>query len=259
MDAPTPTFPQTVEVDMIFPRNETYAPPQFMPFVFAVQNFHVAKPLFLQFYYTLDQVPYVSTSPTIGQRYLDGANYSSSNTHFEYGWTSKLNNTEGTWKLTWEWSAGNCSRSEDRAEPFQFGTDGRRSIVYFTTKNGAPSLDLVAATQDGICDKSEAHTLNITEVLDVPSGTRYYNNQPSCPLLSTITPIPNPCGAKIDSAAALSISYAIQSSACIGGASPTVTCPPGVETTNSAPRAVHFSAGGAALLAATLAWLAHLT
>ncbi|KAF3484074.1 uncharacterized protein GIQ15_03398 [Arthroderma uncinatum] len=257
MNAPTPTYPQTVEVDLIFPRNETYAPVPLTPFVFAVQNFHVSKPLYLHFSYSVEQDPYIDAPSAGGHLYLDKANFSSSDPYFIYGWTPKLNNTEATWRFIWEWSAGNCSRSKNPVEPLEFGSVGRRNIIHFTTKNGAKQLDLVAATQDGTCDKSQAHTLNITEVLDVPSGTRYYNNQPLCPLLSTITPTPDPCGAKIDSAAASSISYAIQSSACIGGASPNVTCPPGVEPWSSARRTTEFSTG-AVLLVATVAWLIHM-
>ncbi|EFQ99441.1 hypothetical protein MGYG_02453 [Nannizzia gypsea CBS 118893] len=262
-DTPTPTSPQVVEVDLIFPRNETYAPIPLMPVVFAVQNFHAAKPLLLNFYYTLDHVPYTQPRPLIGLRHLQYANYTGSNTHFEYDWTSKLNNTEGTWIFTWEWRAMNCSQPDEappethpgQGIPLEIDTAGMRNILYFTTKHGAKQPDLVAATQDNICAKSQAETANITEILDVPEYDDYHGTQTTCALLSTITPTPNPCGVKIDSSMASSISYAIQSTACVGGLSPNVTCPPSAETRNSAHRAVQFSAGGVVLLAATLAWL----
>ncbi|EEQ31826.1 hypothetical protein McanMca71_007698 [Microsporum canis] len=262
-DAPTPTYPQIVEVDMIFPRNETYAPTQLMPFVFAIQNFRVAKPLYLHFFYTLDQIPYNKSTSAVGQRYLNYANYSSSDTYFLYDWTRKINTTEGTWELIWTWSADNCSQPKKDPEshlgsriPLEVGSVGTRNILYFTTKHGAKQPDLVAATQDGTCGESRADTVNITEVMDVPWDDSYYKTQPSCAVLSTITPTPNPCRAKIDSVIASSISSAIQSTACIASWNPIGSCPP--EST-STRRAVQFSAGGTALLAATLAWLIHMT
>lgn len=39
------TFPATVEVDLIFPRNDTYGPSVLFPIVFAIQNIALAPSL----------------------------------------------------------------------------------------------------------------------------------------------------------------------------------------------------------------------
>ncbi|EFR01559.1 hypothetical protein MGYG_04561 [Nannizzia gypsea CBS 118893] len=258
MDAPTPTFPQIVEMDLIFPRNDTYESIPLMPVVFAIQNFYVSKPLFLRISYSLEQNPYINGPNVNGHLYLDNADFhNDSDPYFLYSWTHNYNTTVGTWNFIWEWSVGNCSSAYDPAEPFEplhIGNTGGLNYLRFTTKHGAKMPDLAAASQDGHCDKLPAHTFNITEVLEVPLGTRYYNNQPSCPALSTITPTPNPCRVKIDPTAASSISYAIQSKACVGGSSPYVTCPPGVELWSSARGAAQLLPG-AVLLVAIFAWV----
>lgn len=265
VDTPTPTSPQTVEVDLIFPRNETYAPISLMPMVFAIQNFRVAKSLLLKFDYTLEQVPYIKTKPLYGISDLKYTNYSGSRNHFQYAWTTKLNNTEGTWLFTWTLRALNCSQPTEAdpedpgpQKPLHLETVIMSNSVYFTTTHGAKQPDLVAATQDGACAESQADTMNITGILDVPWSDSYWGSQSACPLLSTVTPTANPCGVKIDSSAASSISYVIQSSACLSAVTPTVACPPGVETANSAHHAEQFLVSVAGLFAATLGWLIFL-
>lgn len=260
MEVSTTTFPQIVEVDLIFPRNgSTYAPGPLLPFVWAVQNFRVAKPLYLTFVYSLDQVPPTSTN-AFDQLRLGYITHNSTDPFFFYRSTYKTNDTESDWKFVWQWRVGGCKNNTDPSnegtelgEVVLTGGDGGTSEIYFSTKKGAPQPDLAAATKDGTCDKTPAYTINMTDVLDVPLGTRYFDHLPTCPVLSTITPTPNPCGAKIDDAAASSISYALQSSACLGGSSAYVTCPPGAK--NSAPRVKVISTQGLTLLMTTLAWL----
>ncbi|EGE06693.1 chitinase [Trichophyton equinum CBS 127.97] len=115
MDTPNPTSSQTVEVDLIFPCNKTYAPTSLMPMVFAVQNFRVAKSLLLKFDYTIEQVPYIKTKPLYRIRDTKYTDYSGNSNHFEYDWTTKVNNTEGIWLLSWTLRALNCSHSNQAA------------------------------------------------------------------------------------------------------------------------------------------------
>ncbi|KND91190.1 hypothetical protein TOPH_04106 [Tolypocladium ophioglossoides CBS 100239] len=251
VDATNLTFPQTVEVDLVFPRNDdTYAPVPLMP-VFAIQNLHVSQPLFLDFHYYIIGPPYKYNG--LIQPKHGWANYSSGpDPYLVFHYTSQLNNTEGRWMLSWELRSGNCSMSDEYA-PLKVAGLVQRNYIYFTTKNGAQQPDLVAATQDGTCSKTESFAFNITGMLDVPLGS-HYNNQASCPTLSPAAPTPDPCRVKVDSASASSISYAIQSSACWGGLMPAFTCPPGYDK-SAARRAVQSAVGGAAWLAGT-AWLA---
>lgn len=51
--ATTQEFPAKVQVDLIFPKNETYAPTGYFPVVYAIRNFQVAEPLGLDLYGTI--------------------------------------------------------------------------------------------------------------------------------------------------------------------------------------------------------------
>ncbi|KND89244.1 hypothetical protein TOPH_06115 [Tolypocladium ophioglossoides CBS 100239] len=168
VDTTTLTLPQTVEVDLIFPRNDTYAPVPLMPVVFAIQNFHVSKPLWLDFYYDISGPPcfYRNTTRAWGSILsLQWANYSSGpDPYFTFDFTSQLNNTEGNWMFSWELHSGNCSMPEEFA-PLKVTDLVQRKHIYFTTKNGAQRPDLVTATQDGIRAEIESFAFNITGMI----------------------------------------------------------------------------------------------
>ncbi|KAL2023350.1 hypothetical protein VTK56DRAFT_3088 [Thermocarpiscus australiensis] len=215
-------LPETVEVDLIFPRNaDTYAPSPGVPIVFAIQNSRLAASLYPSFGVTLSQVGANDSRVLLDEFQLDNGagNFSSSDPYFLYWNTNVLNHTEGTWILHWDVMALNCSKnaSQEAESHPGFHNFGQRleSYVTFTTKNGGEQPDLVAATADSTCADTEGLTFNVTEILPyVPS--EYYlpvqgiNNplahRNSCAILSpTTAPAPQPCRVKIDAAAASSI------------------------------------------------------
>jgi hypothetical protein len=204
------TFPagEVAEVDLIFPRNDTYAPTLLTPIVFAIQNSKLAAPLNLNFAWGVQPWPLTNNTLLKETGFINTIfdNFTSSDPYFEYNFYINVNATEGIWQLTWAVYAGHCNAS------------GAESVVYnnsliFTTKNGAQLPDFVAATADGTCESMESVAFNVTEILPIADAN---TNRGSCAVFVSTSPAltPSPCGAKVNALTALSISAGITSMAC---------------------------------------------
>lgn len=247
-----------VEVDLIFPRNDTFAPSKLTPIVFAIQNPSLVQSLNLVLYWNIEQFG-VSSNDSINTSdlfHLSSINYSSSNPYFLYESTSHLD-AEGVFQFAWTINYSNCSQDAG-TDSVTFTSNSTRHSLYFTTKNGTSQPDLVAATDDITCAHSLSQAWNVTNLLKVPDG-KSYGGAPSCAVVPSTTPTPSPCKVKISPTAASSISAALTSYAC-AVPSPRVSCP---AAKNAAPGA-QLPVGGAWLpavfgwLAYTLAWLVHI-
>ncbi|RYO77552.1 hypothetical protein DL766_010124 [Monosporascus sp. MC13-8B] len=210
-----------LEIDVVFPRNnETYAPTDKFPIVFALQNAELAKHL----------KPFINSfvrngsnlESTFGHSHMDlaYANYSSE-PYFVY---HHLNiDTEGPHELfsTAAWQS--CDESGD-----QVGILGNTTnfSVLFTIKRGGQKVDLVAATaNDKTCSAKDGVAINVTDQTrevpaswDRPAGT--------CAVLASSSPTPtvNPCRVKIDTAVAASMSASLHAALC-KGPNPPADCP----------------------------------
>jgi hypothetical protein len=92
------TYPATVEFDVIFPRNDTYAPVELMPVVFAIQNPQAAVPLTLGIEWSIGRIGSSEDSLAGGLIDLTWANFSS-DPYFVVLSTNQLNGTEGSFGL----------------------------------------------------------------------------------------------------------------------------------------------------------------
>lgn len=223
--AKTLEFPATVEIDLVFPRNDTYAPVPLIPIVFAVQNSRFASLIqpYIQFDFTsntnLSKVP---VSAIVDLTY---ANFSSSDPYYAWNYIAGLNGIEGQWRLSWSLFTSNCSTSTESILPNITTQTQGTDVIIFTTRNGTQPPDLVAASADSTCaSTSESYTFNLTGTLDVWNKDNF-NGQNSCAIIPPGTPTANPCGAAINSATASRISSAITSAACALQLQ-SVTCPP---------------------------------
>ena len=241
------TFPSIAEVDLLFPRNDTYAPTVLMPVVFAIQNPLLAVPLDLAVEWYLYQLTDGNTTAVdngmIAYPFFDGP---ASGPH--YGYNSLYNQTtlEGTWSLLWTLSSLNCTQFLPN---HSFVPDYVQvNTVMFTTKNGAQAADLVAATADDVCASAESFTFNVTGVETVSIGRG--NSVTGCAVVESMlpTPSPNPCAAQLNATGASSISVALTTSICHMPSS-LVSCPA------KSAGSIEAQLGGPMWVVATFGWL----
>ncbi|GAQ09751.1 hypothetical protein ALT_7072 [Aspergillus lentulus] len=252
----TPITPGVTEVDLIFPRNESYSPSPVTPIVFTIQNPSLLSSLNPEISYYIEQQN-VNTNESVstsGSIQLSKINYTTSDPYFLY-WSTGHLDIEGTFVFAWELQMNNCSYSP-QSDALTFGYFGsRRHELYFSTKNGTSSPDFVTATEDDTCDQSQAQAVQVPDLLEVPA-TRTWG-APSCAATVGPSPAPNPCKAKIDSTAAASISAALASSACANPIRTGLSCPtPSSESAASAaqsPVVGHWILAIGMLLAYSLA------
>ncbi|KAJ5782629.1 hypothetical protein N7457_004403 [Penicillium paradoxum] len=204
--AATPTLPEVLEVDLIFPRNDTFAPTALTPVVFAVQNSDLISILDLQLSWNIRPISSERWGVSDGMKLNLGETYN--DTYFVHSSTEQLN-MEGIWRLSWTLSFLNCTSVNGSAQNSRFGIGDE---LYFSTRNDTQAQDLAAATEEGTCAKLPSSTLNVTRLLDASGGD--YPERSSCAAIPSSAPEPSPCKVKMDSAAALSLSASITATAC---------------------------------------------
>jgi len=108
-EAMTQVYPGTVEFDVVFPRNDTYAPVDLMPIIFAIQNPKAVEPLMPSIQWNIGRVG-------VSEDWLDTglvddliwANFST-NPYFIVLSTDKLNFKEGYFAFHRTFFSHNCS------------------------------------------------------------------------------------------------------------------------------------------------------
>jgi len=207
------TYPTTVEVDLVFPRNETYAPAQLMPMIFALQNPQAAVRLHLNIAWTLGRVEGdqgAGDSANYTRLLQDSDNFSQANLstndpYFIIRYTEKLNNTEGHFWLAWGADNDNCSRAANG--DVGRGWDSSYNITYFTTKNGAQQPSLV--TRPDTCPLAQGFTYNVTGTMKLSPASRGV-----CPITANPPPPATPCALNISDSQASIIMANITADAC---------------------------------------------
>jgi hypothetical protein len=225
-----------VEVDLLFPRNETYAPTEYMLLVFAFQNPELSPLIGPSLSYTLfdmkDDDPYDNDSRDLN-RYFFGidlrwANFSSSNGSTYYRHLPALVPglmTEGSYVFTWTLYWANCTEGSWGGDPR--GKSSTQS-VYFTIRSGAQNSLDIGSISDSCPDEKQGFAFNVTYTHQVSSvEERHWNGSSTCGEVASSIPKPDPCRAKVTPSAASSISAALVISMCNGAhGTSQVDCPP---------------------------------
>lgn len=247
------TFPQTVEVDLVFPRNETYAPTAFFPIVFAFQNAALVPALDPALDLTLWQGLGHGDGVTLTPIDLTGTNFSGSDPLYVYTFASNLNTTSGAastpYSLVWSFSAGNCSVVDGATT---IGGGFVDASLRFTVAEGGSEADIAAPT-DADCAEMSHLAFNVTGVLDVEDPTEQYDGYSTCAVFSEATPTPagNPCAATADAAVAASVTAALTSQAC-AAVSPVISCS---STSGASAAAIRMYGAGVWALVMMAIWL----
>lgn len=197
-----------VELDLIFPRNDTYAPVPLFPVVFAVQNPSLAITLDALVSWSVNEYGTLgSQSPhayehSINLQWLNG--FSPSSPYLATAYIPTVEGIEGIWTFSWTLSSANCCENTTSQACFQ----NQDSKLVFTTNNTAPAPDLV---MNETCSINQGFAFNVTGVEQLSFS--HTGLQPSCAVLGA-SPTRQPCAATIDPNAASSISSALSLSAC---------------------------------------------
>jgi len=215
------TFPTTVEVDLIFPRNDTYGPTALFPFVFAFQNALLAPSLDPGFDISLREITSPNTTGYGLALDVSATNFSRSDPLYVY--TSITSLPAAAYRLEWSFGASNCS---DQGT-FTLGGGFREQSVEFTIQAGAPLPDLVstATSTSTECADISHFAFNLTGTLNVPIPAQD-DSRDTCAVLSDTQPLVpgNPCAVQVSNVTASSIEAALTATAC-AAVSPVVSCP----------------------------------
>ncbi|KAH7153249.1 hypothetical protein EDB81DRAFT_451254 [Dactylonectria macrodidyma] len=212
------------EVDLMFPRNDTYAPTSLLPVVFAFQN-----PKLMQYitpYVSFGVMEYPEDGPYIVSRVwgypwgnISGEDpvtvYNSlPDPFFSYKAYTDDFNIEGTWVLDWIVGRDDCTTESLSLNSSNFMRNTRSGSVVFTTKNSSQAVDLVSSNQT--CSGYSGVAINITHTLQIPSSAQehWQGAGEICGVVASSTPSANPCRVEIDAEVASSMSSSMESGAC---------------------------------------------
>ncbi|KAB8067107.1 hypothetical protein BDV29DRAFT_186739 [Aspergillus leporis] len=236
------TTARAVEVDLVFPRNETYSPAEWFPIVFAVQNPQSAELLNLRISYDIRK-DNNRNNQTILTHDLRWANWSSSaDPYLAYQYVRALNTT-GNWSVTWElyWQSCDEEALANRDEKV-LASDHDGGVFehyyswwqHFTIDDSAlRKVDLVAATANATCPEDRnAVAINVTDTtMHSPPGLNSAGRD-TCVVTANSTAsatrtTPDPCRVAIDADAEASMAAVHQKLLCdrLKNSNPPEDCP----------------------------------
>ncbi|BCS24216.1 uncharacterized protein APUU_40660S [Aspergillus puulaauensis] len=233
------TSDSVLEVDLVFPRNETYEPTDRFPIVFAFQNAKLAKYLNPHIDYTIFNWANLPGNDGADWSHdLRTVNWSSTNDpYFAYNFFSDSVLPEGQWKMTWSvgWQSCNETAFSQQLDTSAMVFNSTTRGISFTIKKSAPKVDLVSATADKTSCSGESASdletgvaipINVTgKTMEVPSWVDWSGGDTCAVVASSIpTPTVDPCRVKIDSAIEASMSAAWTAKLC-RGVNPPPDCP----------------------------------
>ncbi|KAL5337696.1 hypothetical protein BJX70DRAFT_409025 [Aspergillus crustosus] len=235
-----------LEVDLVFPRNKTYAPEDFFPIVFAFQNPSLARYLNPHISYTISNENNRSTSIARSHD-LRWTNWSTEqNLFFAYAYFSEFGSEgQGTWTVDWSLSWESCDEeafSNIAYHPRARMISNSSSFgLSFSIGNAGEEVDLVSATAGQTCPGEQGVIISITDrTMQVPlqvdwAGSEATND--SCVVVETSTPTmtPDACRVEIDEAAAASMRTSLTATLC-RGVNPPDDCPEIEDDENDAQR-----------------------
>ncbi|OAA63575.1 hypothetical protein SPI_03738 [Niveomyces insectorum RCEF 264] len=245
------SFPASVDLNLVFPRNATYDANALLPIVFAFSNPALITPLqgFLSFQF------YEASNDSNGWDYslfVQPTNHfhldTNGTTYLAVGTLSELFGKAGTWLLRWTFDTTNCSTTNaGYLESWTFRylgvgySDGsaRRSVTFSTTTGGdGAQPDVAAAAANTTCGTQNATgsgpiIAEVAGTLNVSLAKPDFNDNfygDTCAVVSAEVGSPSrteplSCAVSLDAGAIASVSAAVTRHAC-SSRTPVISCTP---------------------------------
>ncbi|KAL2868996.1 uncharacterized protein BJX67DRAFT_31343 [Aspergillus lucknowensis] len=214
-----------LEVDLVFPRNDTYAPTDSFPVVFAFQNAEYARFLNPHVSYRIWNWATLPGNDSVGWSHdLRWTNWSSHEPFFLHNYLSDFT-TEGhyrvDWSLTWESCDEDAFAKNLLRDDLLVRNESSHSTS-FTIKDSGPQVDLVAATSANTSCPSDDGGIGIKitdRTMHVPSRVNWSggdSTNDTCVVVDSSgpTPTPDPCQVTITSAVAASMEASLKARLC---------------------------------------------
>lgn len=225
------TSNEIIDVNLIFPQNETYKPTDIFPVVFAFQNPDRARHITFTINYDLQSWDGNNQGHELSRIHdLRGANWSSSDPFLVHDYFS-TRDIPGKWGLRWSLNWESCDEEEFENPSMHAEINFNKTsfLTHFTveepgaTENGSEPLDidLVAATSETSCPDPWLDTglgINVTDrimdasfLMDWDNG-RFTNW--TCAVIEPTPTVPDPCQVTINRTVAQSMQASFASARC---------------------------------------------
>ncbi|KAL5001081.1 hypothetical protein BDV10DRAFT_182640 [Aspergillus recurvatus] len=194
------TTPQKIELDLVFPKNATFAPAQELPLLWGLQNANFAWDLAMRLNWQLERIdqPLGHTEEgTFPRQNYSGSlhNYTNLGTApadplFLYYFPEALRNaTAGQWKLSWKFGFQLTCSTTNVSELYYYQFDHMQPTeLIFSVGEGGESASL--DNLNSSCPDSSVSTTY--EVID------YQTVRDGCPILNGTSPRATPCALKFN-------------------------------------------------------------
>lgn len=241
-----------MEIDLVFPRNETYNPSPLMPIVFSYRNTRLMPLLRPTITYEIWRYSNFGGPNISGRQEVPLVNHSSSDPYLKHSFYMFDFDTEDTWLLAFHVRWTNCVEDGEGSPGFDPYTVLRTNLtnvaIVFTTKGPSKQIDLVAATSNQTCAAPAGVAIDIASTEDTFLSTDEYEED-RCPVVTSPPTEAESCAVTIGTAAASSISASMTSDVCKWRAATDV--PDGVDCSSFKKKsaAVRIVPGGATCLA----------
>lgn len=245
----------TVEVDLIFPRNETYGPTRYMPFIFAIQNPELAQYMNFEINYnvwnsndtTEEQNMRQNNTVASGNVSLPSGDFSSNDPYFVHDFSAYFN-VEGQYAILWRLYGYWCKEGAQNIT-LQLWT----KATFFSISDSAQQTDLVAATGNetaclSLSGRSTRGMGQAMNVIGIHNAPETWNGGEKCVEMSGTNAVATPCRVKINEAAAVGIWASVNETMCRYRPYPGKTPPKDIECPSTKSGARKLVVGGLALL-----------
>ncbi|KAI8719883.1 hypothetical protein NCS52_00770600 [Fusarium sp. LHS14.1] len=241
-----------LEIDLVFPRNETYNPSPLMPIVFSYRNTKLIPLLRPTITYEIWRYSDFGGDNLPGEEEVPLVNPSSSDPYLKHSFYVSDFDTEDTWLLAFHVRWTSCVKDGKGSLGFDPYTVLQTNLtnvgIVFTTKGPSKQIDLVAATSNQTCAAPAGIAIDIASTDNTFDSTGE-NEEDRCPWVTSPPTEADSCAVTIGTAAASSISASMTSDVCNWRAATVV--PDGVDCSsfNKESAALQIVPGGVACLA----------